>query len=385
MGRRLRDQKGRSPRDSRANRSVHVADQTRGRDNNFDLLRLAAAVAVVVSHSFAVVGRPEPLHQFHTTLGSVGVLVFFAVSGLLIHRSWQHDPRASAFWTKRFLRLWPALIMATVATALILGPVVTTAPLRDYFSSRDTWTYPLWYVFMTPFGAELPGVFVDMPAERAVNGALWTLHIEVLAYGILFALGITSVLGRRIIVAILAAAALLWAGHIVTPTQPNLGAVNAIAAFAVGACVWSWRDRVVLSHWGALATMAVCVATAAGPDSLRVVTWTLGAAYIAFWFAYVLPRLGRRLTKWGDASYGLYIIAFPVQQTIVQLLGSDISPWVVSAIALPVVWLLAIASWRFVERPALQLKSSSTARSQSARQLSAEPCFQAAGARFQSP
>ncbi len=109
----------------RAISSVRLSDVVASRHNNFDLLRLLAAWAVLVSHSFAVVGEPEPLHQFGTTLGYVGVLVFFAVSGLLIRRSWEYDPSPRDFWIKRGLRLLPALATVAVLTAFVLGPLVT--------------------------------------------------------------------------------------------------------------------------------------------------------------------------------------------------------------------------------------------------------------------
>ena len=57
----------------------------------------------------------------------------------------------------------------------------------------------------------------------------------------------------------------------------------------------------------------------------------------------------------GDVSYGLYIYAFPVEQALVALhphLG-----WgalVLSSLA--ATYLLALASWRLVERPSLRLK-----------------------------
>jgi len=68
--------------------AVRLGDRIGDRDNNFDILRLLAAWAVLVSHSFALVGKAEPGHQLNASLGSMGVLVFFAVSGLLIRRSW---------------------------------------------------------------------------------------------------------------------------------------------------------------------------------------------------------------------------------------------------------------------------------------------------------
>lgn len=109
----------------------------------------------------------------------------------------------------------------------------------------------------------------------------------------------------------------------------------------------------------ALALVPLCVATGLGPEPLRVVTWTLASVYLCYWFAYALPPVGRVLTRFGDASYGVYIWAFPVQQTLVGA-GVD-DPWAIIAIATPVVWLLAIASWRLVERPALRHKPKPSA------------------------
>ncbi len=108
--------------------AVRLADRLGSRDNNFDLLRLLAAWSVLVSHSFALLGRPEPLHQFGTSLGNLGVLIFFAVSGLLIRRSWEYDPSPRDFWAKRGLRLLPALATVSILTAFVLGPLETTAP-----------------------------------------------------------------------------------------------------------------------------------------------------------------------------------------------------------------------------------------------------------------
>jgi peptidoglycan/LPS O-acetylase OafA/YrhL len=66
--------------------------------------------------------------------------------------------------------------------------------------------------------------------------------------------------------------------------------------------------------------------------------------------------VGRVVTRFGDASYGVYIWAFPVQQTIVQVLGHDVSPWVVIAVATPIVYALAQLSWHLIEAPSLRRK-----------------------------
>jgi peptidoglycan/LPS O-acetylase OafA/YrhL len=335
---------------------VRLGARLGSRDNNFDVLRLAAAWAVLVSHSFALVGHEEPLHQFGTTLGNVGVLIFFGVSGLLIRRSWEYDPSPRDFWTKRALRLVPALATVGLVTAFVLGPVVTTLSTADYFSRWETWIYPVRITLLFPFGAELPGVFDHGYYPGAVNGPLWSLPIEVFAYFLLFLLGISGLLARRSVITGLAALSLAWAAVWVPNTSDAVGSTYVISAFAVGAAAYSWRDRIVLAWPVALALLPVCIATGLGPEPLRVVTWTLASVYLSYWFAYALPPVGRMLTRFGDASYGVYIWAFPVQQTIIQVAGVDASPWLVLVVATPVVWLLAIASWRLIERPALRHK-----------------------------
>ena len=339
---------------------VRLGDRLGSRDNNFDLLRLLAAWAVLVSHSYALVGRDQPLHQLGTSLGNLGVLVFFAVSGLLIRRSWEHDPSPRDFWAKRALRLLPALAVMAVLTAFVLGPAVTSARWSTYVTSWETWLYPVRLVLMVPFGAQLPGVFDGNVEAGDVNGSLWSLPLEVIAYAGIAALGLAGWLSRRWLVTALAAAGLAWAAWWVPATSDAVGSTYVIAAFAVGAAAYSWRDRIVLSTPVALLVVAGCVATGLGPTPLRVVTWTVAAVYLSYWFAYAVPRVGRSLTRFGDTSYGLYIWAFPVQQVVVQVAGNDSHPWLVIGVATPVVWLLALASWRLVERPALRLKPRPT-------------------------
>ena len=56
-----------------------------GKDNNFNLLRLLAAFAVLFSHSFAMLGQPEPFAaSVGKNLGAMAVDVFFVTSGFLV-------------------------------------------------------------------------------------------------------------------------------------------------------------------------------------------------------------------------------------------------------------------------------------------------------------
>ena len=58
----------------------------------------------------------------------------------------------------------------------------------------------------------------------------------------------------------------------------------------------------------------------------------------------------------GDYSYGLYIYAFPIQQTLVRLMPGT-EPAALLAATLPLTLAVAALSWHGVEKPALGLKS----------------------------
>jgi len=97
-----------------------------GRDNNFNLVRLAAATAVVVSHSFALAtGDPaaEPLWStLGITLGGLAVVAFFMTSGYLVGGSLLSNGQPIRFAVARALRIYPGLWVALLLTVFVLGP-----------------------------------------------------------------------------------------------------------------------------------------------------------------------------------------------------------------------------------------------------------------------
>src|SRR5215468_11513571 len=101
------------------------------RHNNFDALRLVAAISVMFSHAFLIAEgsqRHEPLIVLtgnQSILGLVGVFVFFAVSGFLVTQSFEQTGDPWRFLAKRALRIFPGLFVATAISALVLAPVVS--------------------------------------------------------------------------------------------------------------------------------------------------------------------------------------------------------------------------------------------------------------------
>src|SRR6201996_8544984 len=117
------------------------------RQNNFDALRLIAAVSVIFSHSFLIAEgtqNNEPLILLtgnQSILGLVGVFVFFAISGFLVTQSFEQTPNPLHYLAKRVLRIFPGLFLATLLSAFVLGPLVTTLPLGCYLSRPEPYEY----------------------------------------------------------------------------------------------------------------------------------------------------------------------------------------------------------------------------------------------------
>jgi len=344
--------------------AARLEDRLRDRRNNFDVLRLLAASFVLFSHSYALVGHPEPFADVSGwTFGEIGVVMFFAMSGFLIAKSWNEQPHLAPFSAKRGLRLLPALMVAVSVTVFVVGPLFTVLPLSSYFSDPTTWLYLVRCAFLITFFVTLPGVFETNPYPDAVNGSLWTLPVEACCYAMAAALGSLGLLRRSGVLAAFGCLLVLC----VTPLSPfsiapaggttggNLPLVIMLGAtFVLGSLAYSVRARLHLS-WIILAALMVLWIATWGGGWARA-TGVLAIAFAVLVLAFRTPAWLRRLTAPGDVSYGIYVYAFPVQQSLAAIWGPGLSPLVMMAIAFPVTYGLAFLSWRLVERPALALK-----------------------------
>jgi peptidoglycan/LPS O-acetylase OafA/YrhL len=343
------------------------------RRNNFDVLRLAAATLVLVSHSFVVVGAAEP-HVGHWPLGTFGVEIFFAISGFLVAKSWFAQPRLRAFAVKRGLRIVPALAVTVFALAFVVGPAVSELSVGDYFRSSATYAYPVDNLAATASGGagrdaphDLPGVFASAP-DGSPDKSLWTLPIEVRAYLVLALLGALGIIVGGLPLMLIGFFALSIAPESITSTA-GIGtaleflrgadgeAAQLTAIFAFSALIYRYRARIALRADVAVVA-AVALAASLGTPAERPVL-LVAIPYLSLFLAYRSWGGLRTLTAHGDVSYGLYLFAFPVQQVIVHVWGDSLpAPLLVALIAFPITYLLALCSWHGVEKRALRLKGA---------------------------
>ena len=330
------------------------------RRNNFDFLRITAALLVMYSHQFILQGSVEPAPALpYLSWGGVGVLMFFAISGYLVTKSWCEDPAALRYLARRFLRVWPALAVGTLLTVFVLGPLATRLPLQAYWSSPETWSYlSALKIFSIQF--TLPGVFTENPYAGGVNGSLWTIPVEVRCYLVLMLLGWAGALRFRWLAALTLVTLAFVTFYLKAPGQlPRRNWNYELGTFFAAGCVlYLWRD-VWMKRAKAVLLSAVVLAAAA---------WATGWPYVAIFvvlplfliaFGNTATPVIRSMGRFGDPSYGLYIFAFPIQQSVVMATSNQLGIFASLALAVPLTFCAAYLSWHLVEKVCLGFKPRS--------------------------
>lgn len=336
-----------------------------GRDNILQL-RLLAALLVIFGHSLILAGGkgrpPDPLKAWFPGLQThtLGVMMFFVISGFLITLSWQRRPELGRFLRARFLRLWPGLATCVLAWALLLGPLLTVLPLATYFGAGDSfgslYAHLAGNLSLAKIHPMLPGVFTKAPVAHYANGSLWTIPVEAGLYLCVAALGVARLFRLPWLASLLLCALfgwlVLWPMYTGRPLFHGLTRFGVLLAgfFAAGSVACLLREHVRMSHGIMLAIAVACLVaqrtTHAMPFALLFVVSSV------FWLAYVprLPALPRNV----DASYGIYLWGFPTQQALVQ--AGITNGWALFAVAVPIVVATGTLSWLLVEKPCLRLK-----------------------------
>lgn len=346
---------------------MKLSEFSKDRNNNFNLIRIAAAYAVLITHSFAIVmgtGDAEPLRDLlGVTLGSIAVDIFFITSGFLVTASLLARQSTIEFIWARILRIYPALFVMLFLTVFGMGLFFTTVPWEVYLSSVETYKYFIKCLFLFA-GIEywLPGVFEGNPYARAVNGSLWTMPNEVKMYAILVIIWMTlrivpmyrsAIFKLSIIIGAIVSGVILLMAHFKVFSElsqfPRL-----FFMFFTGASFFLLKDKIVMSRWYFYALLSMLLLSTFS-QQIFLIVYIMTLAYLLFFLAYIPRGFIRRYNQLGDYSYGVYIYAFPVQQSLVALFP-EISVMQMVIFSSLITMTLAVMSWHFLEKYFLGLK-----------------------------
>jgi len=326
--------------------------------NRFDMLRLVFAGLVFVYHAIALPGlwAKMPIELVFGEIAELAIQGFFVISGALVYGSLMRSKGLADYAGKRLRRLYPAYIVVVLVPAFV-ALALTPAAIKSvgaYVGAN--------LIFLNFLAPDLPGFF-DGQRFAAVNGALWTLKIEVMFYLVLPILGWLVALAGRwkwVLLGSIYVAAEAWraywlAGHGGYDLAIARQLPGQMSFFVVGMVMWLMWDRLKPAPWGLFWGGVVILALTVWSDALiplRGIGLGLVIAALAFGRG---PQVNA--ARYGDVSYGLYIIHFPIVQTFIAAGVFAFHPALGLAASFIIVLALSFAMWHHVEKRALRQSS----------------------------
>lgn len=347
------------------------ADNAALQRNNFDAIRLAMALMVVWSHSFALRLGSEETEPISILLagaynaGNLGVMAFFVISGFLVTRSFCNSKSLALYMAKRIRRIYPGYLVATSICAFTIIPAY--AYVMDLSAGEIARTIGANLLLQDHFP---PSNAFNANPNSAVNGSLWSIPFEFWCYIGVGALGVAGLLKRRLFIAVLTAAVLLGriaqdlAGH-----QLHGGPIGQVVGdlyiwsvispnFLLGTLAFAFQDSIPRNRWLLCSLVAAAVAAAHANLHAAHLIVPVALAYGIFYVAFSQTVHVHDVARWGDFSYGTYLYAFPIQQMLVASFGSMISFSLYIVLSMFLAVSAGVASWHLVERWFLRTRSS---------------------------
>jgi peptidoglycan/LPS O-acetylase OafA/YrhL len=331
--------------------------------SGFDYMRLILAILVILAHSPTIALGEKAGQDFFEAPFALPLKfvlpAFFTLSGFLVAGSMQRCRTLLSFLGLRFLRIYPALIVEVILSALLIGPLVTEVSLRDYFSSPTFFRYLLNVTGHISY--YLPGVFLDNPKPEMVNWQLWTVPWELICYisiTIMILFGIKKHPKRAIA---LAAVIFLIALIRQSRSVDGLGVLHGhawghvlVAYFASGVLAFLFKEK--LPH--NLALFSVAMVSSLVSFGFLPAGHLVGIPPLVYCVVYLgvcNPKQVLPATVI-DSSYGMYLYGYVLQQLIALE-----APWSRTIywnflLAVPLSLLIGLASWHLIERPAMGLR-----------------------------
>lgn len=329
------------------------------RANHFDFLRMLSALLVLISHHVAVLGLPEPMFFGLATWGTMAVFCFFTMSGFLVSQSWVSDPHFGRFLARRAWRILPGFALVLLLSVLVFGALFSGLSLEKYYLNSKTWAY-LQAILLLNYQETLPEIFVQNPYAGVMNVSLWTIRWEVWCYVALALLGMVGALRSRKVLAALMAAILalflLWNpdAHLPQLPVPQASALAAVMAFVCGVLGFAIWDVVRAKFWVFAVFWLLLVANLAMLSRFYALVFVVLPVLILSFAQASFPVL-RRAGRFGDPSFGVYLLAFPISQMVVALFP-NLNLAASLALSLSLTLTAAFALWHGVEKHALAQK-----------------------------
>jgi peptidoglycan/LPS O-acetylase OafA/YrhL len=346
--------------------------QGRVHHNNFNLVRLLAATQVLLVHG---INHFEYNVWFVDGVKAVpGVPAFFFTSGFLIYFAYErmHSRDRPGFFINRLLRIYPALLVCVLVSIL-------TVYWTGYFNGRQIGVtrFLAWVASQTTIFQFYNPPFMREYGVGVLNGALWTISVEMQFYFLVPVLYfllknrprlLATVFAVSLVVNVVANLALIRQPAIWDHMAMKLLMVSFVPhlyMFLFG--FWLASDTPLREYLQKTHLIYLLLAyvlsmnfigsyAANASNSINPVSFVLLACIVLKVSALRLPIPGRlqSFLETTDFSYGLYLYHMPLLNLLLVL--ALFSPLANIGLLTGITLLAAIASWYLIERPALSHK-----------------------------
>ena len=342
------------------------------RSNNFNIIRLIAALQVVIHHSTLYLEVDKSSIAFKLLYFFPGVPIFFFVSGFLISKSYESNSSLIDYAQNRVLRIFPALFACTFISIL-------SVYLTGYLSSKSVsfGSMLTWVASQVSFVQFYNPEFMRGYGMGVLNSSLWTISVELQFYIMIpvlywiFNLNNQDDSNIKLLFVIL----FFMIFHLIRYSLMEDYEGNALFdLLGVTFVPWIYMFLIgvffqknflffhrLLSGKVLLVLLLYLVITY---FSVEYFGWKIGnesvpllyfiVAMLVFSFAYSYPSLSRRLMGGNDISYGVYIYHMPVVNVLIYYGYTSHFEHVFLAIIATII--LAILSWTIVEKRSMKLK-----------------------------
>ncbi|OBQ55398.1 acyltransferase [Tamlana sp. s12] len=334
--------------------------------NNFDFLRFLFAVFVVITHTFAISGVGEnnewvmQLSNNQVALSQIGLSGFFLISGYFMIQSLQRSKSILEYFKKRFLRLFPALMVLLIITVLLL-PCVYEGEI-PFYANKQVLTYIPNNLSLYFFQPVIKGIFDNNP-YHSINGSLWTLRYEFsmyIAIGLLYFIKDNLKLVRVLIGTVFIVMLICYnffmqrfGGSSVLGMQGspilNLGLFFVCGSFLATLNFEHIKNKKTVLLIGVIVLLISVYFNFYSHIKhvlLPIVVLLIGFIPLPFFSSF---------GKLGDASYGVYIYSFPVQQGLMYFFELKLYSIMFLSVFMSII--LGYLSWYLVEKKALKYKT----------------------------
>lgn len=330
--------------------------------NNLDLIRLFAAVQVVLTHAFTHLKIDSTWQHWMGVLP--GVPIFFFISGFLIYRSYVKSGSISIFFSNRFLRLYPALWVCVFVSVILVFIVGFHLPFGK--SASHFW---LWLVGqLTFFQFYNPEIFRNF-GVGVLNGSLWTISVELQFYLLTPIIFFVVSKGRGFFLFFLS---LFLVANMTKHNMPFEGILASLykvsffpwlGMFLLGAWLSTRED--IIQHILRLRFFQIILlfivvdffcfkfGLTIGGNDINLISFVCLILFIVK-VAYTKPFTSRLLLRNNDISYGVYIYHMPVVNVMIYF--GFLGKFYFVLYVMIIVFILAALSWFLVEKPILSLK-----------------------------